>query len=253
MQPPDSPAPAAAGAAPIELYSCGSPNVIKVLFMLGETGLAYVARPLSLMRGEQFEGRFLALNPNGKLPVIVDPDGPGGQPHAVFESGAILIYLAEKTGRLLPADPAARSTALQWLMWQMAGVGPMFGQALHFKYLAPPGNDYGRQRYLTEIDRLYDVAERRLAQVPWLGGAEFTIADVATYPWLGKYVKSLEVDIGRRPAVQRWIAAVEARPGWQRIEATAKAWFKATGSEQQQATQAQLDRFFGRLPSRAAP
>jgi GST-like protein len=230
----------------IDLHGCGSPNVAKVLFMLSETGLAYTLRLVNVAQCEHLESGFVALNPNTKVPVIVDHDGPGGQPHTIFESGAILIYLADKTGQLLPEEPAARSTALQWLMWQMANVGPMFGQALHFRYIAPHGNDYSRQRYAREVNRLYDVAEARLTQSAWLGGAEFGIADIATYPWIGKYTKTLEIDMARRPAVQAWISAIEARAGWQRIDAQVKQLFKQGLVDQQQADPARLDRFFGR-------
>ena len=230
----------------IELHGCGSPNVLKILFMLGETGLPYAFHHVSIYGGELYTPQFLALNPNNRVPVIVDSEGPGGQPHTVFESGAILIYLAEKSGRLLPRDPAARSRALQWLMWQMAGVGPMFGQALHFRYIAPEGNDYAKKRYQTEVSRLYDVLERRLGEADWLAGDEFSIADIATFPWAGKYVKTLGIDIARRPNVTRWIEAIEARPGYQAIRPLGNQLFKQDLESQKQGQPENIDRFFGR-------
>ena len=230
----------------IDVYGSGSPNVMKVLFMLSEAGLAHRWHGVNVAAGEQFSASFTALNPNGKVPVIVDPHGPDGVPHTVFESGAILLYLAEKTGRFWPADPATRSTVLQWLMWQMAGVGPMFGQAMHFTYIAGPGNDYAKERYQREVNRLYDVAEARLSSSAWLGGAEFGIADMAAFPWLGKYPKTLSIDMGRRPSVQAWIDAVRARPAWQRIDEHTRALFKQGLAQQKEARTEQLDRFFGR-------
>jgi GST-like protein len=230
----------------IDLYGCGSPNVLKILFMLGETGLPYTFHHVGLYSGELYSPEFLALNPNNRVPVIVDSEGPGGQAHTVFESGAILIYLAEKAGKLLPQDAATRSRALQWLMWQMAGVGPMFGQALHFKYIAPAGNAYAKKRYQTEVSRLYDVLERRLGEAAWLAGDEFSIADVASFPWAGKYVKTLEIDIARRPHVARWIAACEARPGYQAVRQLGSDLFRKDLENQRQGSGENLDRFFGR-------
>lgn len=231
----------------IDLYGCGSPNVCKVLFMLAEAGLEYRFHSVDVHSGQQYTPEFLALNPNGKVPVIVDADGPNGVPHTVFESGAILIYLAEKSGRLLPLDPAARSQTMQWLMFQMASIGPMFGQALHFRYIATADQEYGRNRYLIEVERLYDVLERRLAAVPHLAGEEFTIADIAAFPWVGRYPKTLEIDLASRPHVRDWIERVEARPAQQRVAPLCKALFKATLEIQQSATPASLDRFFGRV------
>ncbi len=230
----------------IELHACGSPNVLKVLLMLGETGLPFTVKRVNIAAEEQFAPAFTALNPNAKLPVIVDGDGPGGRPHTVFESGAILLYLADKTGRFLPAAPAARSTAVQWLMWQMASVGPMFGQALHFQYLGPPGSDYARLRYRTEVQRLYDVAETRLARSTWLGGDDYSIADIAAWPWLGKYPKTLQVDMTTRPAVSKWIAAIEARPGQQAIAELGKQLYKSDLAAQKEAAPDSVDRFYGR-------
>src|SRR5690606_26920395 len=141
-------------------------------------------RHVNVFAGEQFEPGFLRLNPNNKVPVIVDPEGPEGRPFVVFESGAILLYLARKAGRLLPAAPEARSVVEQWLMFQVASVGPMFGQCVHFLRYAPPGNEYSRERYTSEVNRILGVLERRLGEVPWIGGAEYSIADIATFPWI---------------------------------------------------------------------
>src|SRR5665213_124901 len=167
----------------IDLYGTGSPNVFKILLMLAETELPYRLHDVAVLPGEQYSEAFRQLNPNGKVPVIVDPDGPAGKPQVVFESGAILIYLAEKSGQLLPADPSARSQTLQWLMLSAASIGPMFGQALHFRYVAASGNDYARRRYEREVERLYDVLETRLNDTEYLAGELFTIADVAAFPW----------------------------------------------------------------------
>jgi GST-like protein len=232
----------------IELYACGSPNVLKVMLMLEETELPYRTRLVDVYADEQHAPAFLRLNPNGKLPVIVDDDADGHTPQAVFESGAILLYLAEKTGQFLPRGPLERSECLQWLMLQMASIGPMFGQALHFNYIAPDGNDYARRRYSTEARRLYDVAERRLAESPWLGGRDYSIADIAAWPWLGKYhgYRGFELDLAKFPNLARWSAAIEQRPAYQRIHEPFKALFKAGLAAQSTASADALDRFFGR-------
>lgn len=224
----------------LKLYGCGSPNVFKVQLMLAETGLDHVFEAVPLFGDMLKSEAFRALNPNGRLPVLVDDGVP------IFESGAILLHLAEKTGRFLPAEPGARSRAIQWLMWQMAGVGPMFGQALHFRYIAPSGEDYGQGRYGREVERLYDVAERRLAQSPWLAGEDYSIADIATFPWMGRYAKTLGIDLTDRPAVRDWIARIEARPACQQASPAAKALFRADVAAQAKAEPADLDRFFGR-------
>ena len=231
----------------IDLYGCGSPNVLKILLMLEETELPYRLLAVNVHAGEQFREEFLALNPNAKVPVIVDHDTTSG-PHTVFESGAILYYLAEKTGRFLGQTPVERSACIQWLMWQLAGVGPMFGQALHFQFVAPEGNDYARRRYLTEVKRLYDVAERRLAQSQWLAGDDYTIADMAAWPWLGKYYRypGIELPLEALPNLSRWIRAVEDRPAYRRVHETFKGLFKAGLDAQHAASPDMLDRFFGR-------
>lgn len=233
----------------IDVYGCGSPNVFKVLLMLAETELPYCMHAVGVQNAEQFTPAFRELNPNCKVPVIVDRDGPVGQRHIVFESGAILLYLAEKTGLLLPAEPAARSRTLQWLMFQIASIGPMFGQALHFKYIAASGNDYARQRYDIETRRLYAVLEHRLSETPYLAGDEYSIADIAAFPWIARYPRTLGVDMTRQPAVCDWIARIEARPAQQSIDALCKQLFKAGLVAQTSASAQGLDQFFGRVPA----
>lgn len=232
----------------IDLYGCGSPNVLKVLLMLEELGLAYRFHKIEVHAAEQYSPRFLALNPNNKVPVLVDHETESGAPHTVIESGAILFYLAEKTGRFFGGTLHARSEVMQWLMVQTSGVGPMFGQALHFQYVAPDGNEYARRRYLTEVKRLYDVIEARLARVQWLGGDEYSIADIATYPWAAKYhnYKGIELALADFPQLSRWIAAIDARPAYRRIHDFFSRLFKDSLQAQRAATPDALDRFFGR-------
>jgi GST-like protein len=219
MPSPDRPAAGdeSRGTIVIELYSLPTPNGRKVHLMLEECALPYQAHRIDITRGDQFRPDFLRLNPNGRIPVIVDTDAPGGTPLTVFESGAILWYLAEKTGRFLPPTPRERSEVLQWLMFQMGGVGPMFGQANHFRRYAPERVPYGIARYTTEVQRLLKVLDQRLAATPWLAAGEYTIADIATYPWV------VDSDVrsespGDWPAVADWVARIEARP------AVPRAW-----------------------------
>ena len=176
----------------ITLYGMTSPNVVKVIIALEELGLPHQLKTVDVFSGQQFEADFVKLNPNAKVPVIVDSEGPGGKPYTVFESGAILLYLAEKTGKLLPTEGAARYDIIQWLMVQLTGVGPMFGQFVHFFRFAPQGNDYSVSRYRTQVKRVCEVLEGRLAAAPFLGGAEYSIADVATFPW----ARNLKVFLG---------------------------------------------------------
>ena len=190
----------------IDLYALTSPNVRKVYLMLEELELPYKEIFVDVWKGDNYKPEFRKLNPNGKIPVIVDHDGPGGKPYTVFESGAILMYLADKTGRFLPKDTAARYEVIQWLMIQLTGVGPMFGQLTHFKKFAPPGNDYSLSRYQTEVLRLYDVLEARLGGSAWLGGPDYSIADIATFPWTANYKAQgvpLEEQAEPRALVQR--------------------------------------------------
>jgi GST-like protein len=194
----------------IDLYTWTTPNGRKASVMLEECGLPYTVHKIDIGKGDQFKPEFLAVNPNGKIPAIVDKDGPGGKPISVFESGAILIYLAEKTGKFMPADPRGRYAVLQWLMFQMGGVGPMFGQAHHFIRFAPEKVPYGIERYSKETRRLYGVMDRRLGEAAYLAG-DYSIADIATYPWVARH-EYHEVKLEDFPNVKRWFDAISARP-----------------------------------------
>jgi len=194
----------------IDLYTWSTPNGRKASVMLEECALPYNLRPINIGRNEQFAPDFVKINPNSKIPAIVDSDGPDGRPIAVFESGAILIYLAEKTGKFMPKDARARMGALQWLMFQMGGVGPMFGQAHHFLRFAPEKIPYAMERYSKETRRLYGVLDARLKETPYLAG-EYSIADIATYPWVARHEWHM-VDLKAFPAVKRWYDAIGARP-----------------------------------------
>ena len=199
----------------IELWSWPTPNGQKVHIALEELGLEYTVVPVDIGSGEQFRPDFLAITPNHRIPAIVDHDGPGGAPLRLFESGAILVYLAEKSGRLLPADPAARYTALQWLMFQMGGVGPMFGQYNHFASYAPERLPYAIERYTHEVARLHRVLDKRLSEAAFLAGDEYGIADIATFPWVTA-PKKRGIDLADYPSVRRWHDAIAARPAVQR-------------------------------------
>jgi GST-like protein len=199
----------------IDLYFWPTPNAYKVSIMLEECGLPYRVNPVHIGKGAQFTPEYEAINPNGKVPAIVDHDGPGGAPFSVFESGAILVYLAEKAGNaFLPGDASGRSVALQWLMFQMGGVGPMLGQAHHFRKYAPERIDYAVERYTREATRLYRVIDRRLGEVPYLAGA-YSIADMAVYPWLRPY-RWQGQDLEDHPNLLRWYQEVRSRPAVQR-------------------------------------
>lgn len=196
----------------IDLYTWGTPNGRKASIMLEEVGLPYTVHLVDIRKGEQHTPEFVAVNPNSKIPAIVDPDGPDGAPITIFESGAILIYLAEKTkSDLLPADPRGRFAALEWLMFQMGGVGPMFGQAHHFLFKPKQDVPYGKERYHNETKRLYGVMDGRLAEAPYLAGDAYTIADVATYPWVGRHERH-QVALSEFPNVKRWFDEISARP-----------------------------------------
>lgn len=198
----------------IDLYTWKTPNGRKISVMLEETGLPYRVHPIDIGRDEQFSEEFLRINPNNKIPAIVDPDGPDGKPITLFESGAILVYLAGKTGKLLPTDTRGKYIALQWLMFQMGGVGPMFGQVHHFLRAAPEEVPYAIERYTKEKDRLYGVLDQRLGEVEYLAG-EYSIADIATYPWVSRHDWQ-KTDLNRYPNVQRWYETIGARPAVQR-------------------------------------
>ena len=196
----------------IDLYTWATPNGRKVSIMLEELGLDYAVHQVSLPDGAQHKAEFLAISPNNKIPAIVDADGPGGEPISVFESGAILIYLAEKTGSdLLPADARLRTVTLQWLMFQMGGVGPMIGQAHHFLFKPKEVVPYGQQRYHKETQRLYGVLDRRLADNTYLAGDAYTVADIATYPWIARHPRH-DVDLEDFANVKRWFDLLTERP-----------------------------------------
>ncbi len=199
----------------IDLYLWGTPNGYKPLLMLEELGLPYQAHAIDINKGAQKEPGYLAINPNGKIPALIDHLDDGSQVK-IFESGAILIYLAEKTGKLLPPSGQARADALAWLMFQMGGVGPMFGQLGHFR-MARPDNEYGVERYGNEVKRLLAVLDQQLAQRPFLAG-DYSIADIATHPWV-KGVGRLGLSLDPWPAVARWAGAISDRPAAQRTYA----------------------------------
>ena len=199
----------------IDLYTWSTSNGRKASIMLEELGADYTVHPIHIGKGDQFAPEYLAINPNGKIPAIVDSDGPGGAPIAVFESGAILIYLAEKHGRFLPIEPVARMEVIQWLMFQMGGIGPMFGQVHHFLRAAKEQVPYGIERYGTEVRRLYGVLDRRLDGRDHLAGDGYSIADIATYPWVFRR-EWQGVDLAEFPNVKRWFDALGARPAVER-------------------------------------
>jgi GST-like protein len=229
----------------IDLYGMASPNVLKVVLMLEEVELPYRFHHTNVIAGEQYTDEFRALNPNGRVPAIVDQDGPGG-PFPVFESGAILAYLAEKTGKLWPADMRQRHIVLQWLMFQMGGIGPMSGQFVHFTRAAPAeGNDYARSRYFTEVQRIYGVLDRRLAESPYMAGEDYSIADVATWPWARNH-QLLKLSYAELPHLGRWVEAIAARPAAQKMIQVEADIRQHDGKAFQNATPDQMDRFFGR-------
>ncbi len=212
----------------IDFYALTSPNVQKIYIMLEECGLPYQEHFVDVWQGDQFKPEFLRLNPNGKIPAIVDREGPGGKPFTVFESGAILLYLAEKTGKFLPRDMAKKYEVTQWLMIQLTSIGPMFGQWTHFKLFAPKGSEYSAARYTSELKRLYELLEKRLGDVPYLGGQDYSVADIAK--------------LDDRPNLARWFAAISERPA---VKA-ALAKVGAIKSTRETASDDDKDRFFAR-------
>ena len=199
----------------IDLYTWPTPNGFKVSILLEELGLPYTVHAVDIGAGDQFKPAFLAISPNNKIPAIVDRDGPGGHRYPLFESGAILIYLSEKTGRLLPKDGGPRYDVLQWLMFQMGGVGPMFGQAHHFRRYAPETIAYAVDRYTNEARRLYGVMDKRLGETAYLAGDDYSIADIATFPW-ARSIRHQGHVLEDFPHVKRWWEAIDARPAVQR-------------------------------------
>jgi GST-like protein len=202
-------------AGEIEVYTWPTPNGSKITIALEEMGLPYRAIPVDIAKGDQFRPEFLKISPNNKVPAIVDPDGPGGQPIALMESGAILLYLAEKTGQLWPQNPHDQSVALQWLAFQVANIGPMLGQVVHFRHYAPEQFPYAVERFTAEAKRLYTVLDRRLGEVEYLTGGIYGISDIAIFPWL-RYWEKQGVRMADYPKLERWFNAVAARPAVER-------------------------------------
>jgi GST-like protein len=198
----------------IDLYVWPTPNSFKISIFLEEVGMPYRVIPVDIQAGDQFKPDFLKISPNNKMPAIVDTEGPGGKSFSLFESGAILMYLAEKTGKLMPKDVAGRYRVIEWLMFQMGGIGPMLGQAHHFRQYAPEPIDYAVKRYTNEASRLYNVVDRRLGEVPYLAG-DYSIADIAVFPWIRPHERQ-----GQRledyPNLKRWFDAINARPAVQK-------------------------------------
>jgi len=199
----------------IDAYSWATPNGHKVHIMLEETGLEYRVHAVDIGAGDQFKPEFLAISPNNKIPAIVDSDGPDGKPLSVFESGAILIYLAEKTGQFMPQAPAARYATLQWPMFQMGGLGPMLGQTHHFRIYAPEKIEYAINRYTNEAKRLYGVMDKQLGKTQYLASDDYTIADIASFPWTRSW-QNQGIELAEFPNVKRWHEAIAARPAVQR-------------------------------------
>ena len=215
----------------IEVYSWATPNGHKVHIMLEECGLPYQAHAVDIGAGDQFAPEFLAISPNNKIPAIVDPTGPDGAPISLFESGAILLYLAGKTGLYMPATTRGRYEMLEWLMFQMGGVGPMLGQAHHFRIYAPEKIEYAVNRYTNEAKRLYGVMNKRLAKSKYMAGGEYTIADIAIFPWLRSW-KNQGIDWVDYPHLKGWFDEIAARPAVRRgVEVLASQRKPITGDK----------------------
>ncbi|MEZ0472623.1 glutathione binding-like protein [Luteimonas salinilitoris] len=232
----------------IDLYYWPTPNGHKITLFLEETGLDYAIKPVNIGKGDQFAPEFLAISPNNKMPAIVDhAPADGGEPVSVFESGAILLYLAEKTGRFLPGDARGRIETLEWLFWQMGGLGPMTGQYGHFHVYAPEQIPYAMERYRNEATRLLGVLDKRLQGRAFIAGDDYTIADMASYPWTDPYDKA-PLDLTPFPEVRRWHEAIAARPATQRAYALTRQVNpdagKPLGDEER-------EKLFGKAPARA--
>ncbi|MDA0704875.1 MAG: glutathione binding-like protein [Proteobacteria bacterium] len=224
----------------IDLYTGSTPNGQKIHIMLEECGLPYRDHFISMDKGEQFDPEFLKISPNNKIPALVDAEGPGGRPITLFESGAILIYLADKTGQFLPTEPRAHWDVLQWLYWQMGGFGPMLGQAHHFNAYAPDRIKYAMDRYTNEGSRLYRVLDKQIGDKDWVAGGGYSIADMAIFPWCRLYERQGQ-KIENFPHVKRWFETISARPAVSRDMArledkagkfTKESWKNLFGDEQ---------------------
>jgi GST-like protein len=201
--------------APIDAYSWATPNGHKIHIMLEECGLPYRAHPVNIGKGDQFDPAFLKISPNNKIPAITDPEGPDGKPISLFESGAILVYLAGKTGKFLPADARGRYAALEWLMFQMGSVGPMLGQAHHFRNYAPEKIGYAIDRYSNEAKRIYGVIDKQLSANEFIAGETYSIADIAIFPWLRSW-ENQGIVLTEYPHLKQWFDGIAARPAVQR-------------------------------------
>lgn len=225
----------------IEVWTWPTPNGHKVHIALEELGLAYKVIPVNIGKGDQFKAEFLAINPNHRIPAIVDPDGPGGKPLKLFESAAILIYLSEKAGgKLIPKDPVGRYVCLEWVMFQMGGVGPMFGQYNHFANYAVQKIPYAIDRYTNEVRRLHRVLDKRLAEAVWLAGDEYSMADIITFPWI-RNPERRNINLVEYPNLKRWYDAIEERPAVRRGMAVLTEY-----QRKEPMTDAQRDILFGR-------
>ena len=230
----------------MDLHACMTPNTLKVMFMLGELDQPFELKRVRVYRGEQFADGFEKLHPYRKLPVLVDPQGPEGTPFTVFESGAILVYLAEKFGMLLGETAAQRSVVMQWLMLQMSSVGPSFGNASHFAVAAAPGEDYSRRRFVTQTARLCAVYDERLRDHRFLAGDHFSIADVAAFPWLWRHPGMVGLDTSQLAGLQRWLGDVSRRPGYLRVKDRYKALVAADREDLAAIDPDLMDRVLGR-------
>ena len=234
-----------AASPALELYACMTPNVLKVMLMLGELELDFAINHVRIYRGENFAPGFDALHPYRKLPVLVDHAGPDGKPHRVFESGAILVYLSEKHERLCGDGLAQRSEIMQWLMLQMSSVGPTFGNATHFNK-AVQDQPYAKSRFITQAIRLCELYDARLRDVRYLVGENYSIADIATFPWLWRHPTMVGIDADAYPHLQRWIAEIRARPGFQRVFPAYKELVSVDLADMAAADPDAMDHFLGR-------
>jgi GST-like protein len=230
----------------LEVWSWPTPNGHKVHIALEELGLEYKITPVNIGAGDQFKPEFLKITPNHRIPAIVDSDGPGGKPFTLFESAAIMIYLSEKTGgKLIPKDPIGRYKCLEWMMFQMGGIGPMFGQWNHFAAYAKEKIPYAIERYTSEVARLHRVLNHRLEEVEWLAGTEYSMADIITFPWI-RGAERRNIDLNDYPHVKRWHDAVAARPAVQRGVAVL-----AEHQRRGQITDAERENYFGKTQFQA--
>jgi GSH-dependent disulfide-bond oxidoreductase len=223
---------------PIDVYYWPTPNGHKVTIFLEEAGLPYNIVPVNIGAGDQFKEEFLEFSPNNKMPAIIDPEGPDGEPISIFESGAILMYLGEKTSKFLPVDARGRYRTIEWLMFQMGGVGPMLGQNHHFRQYAPEKLDYAIERYTNEATRLYNVMDKRLEKNEFIAGGEYTIADMAIWPWLTNHENQGQ-DLGSHPNLARWYWEMDARPAVKKALEVGKE-VRESGVEMDDAAKEQL-------------